>query len=112
MTPTPESIPLQRWRIQNFKSIREAELRLAPLTLLVGANSSGKTSFIQSIMLVAQAAQAGNQGASFPLNGPLVAVGGFDEVRYAHADGAAIGVGGTLFLSSDTPPSESGLVRY
>ena len=45
-----DPIPLRAWKVQNFKSIREAELSFAPLTILVGANSSGKTSLIQSMI--------------------------------------------------------------
>lgn len=75
------SAPLARWRVRNFKSIREADLELRPLTLLVGANSSGKTSFIQSLLLLVQAAQGGIEEPLLPLNGPLASVGGFEDAR-------------------------------
>jgi len=35
--------------IQNFKSYRNATLPLAPLTLLVGANASGKSNAIEAM---------------------------------------------------------------
>lgn len=35
--------------IQNFKSYRSANLKLAPLTLLIGANASGKSNAIEAI---------------------------------------------------------------
>lgn len=89
------SAPLQRWRVRNFKSIEEADLELCPLTLLVGANSSGKTSFLQSLLLVVQAAQGGAEGPALPLNGPLVAAGRFEDARSAGAKGP-MGLGGTL----------------
>lgn len=82
---TTSSIPLHRWSVRNFKSIREAELDFAPLTVLVGANSSGKTSLLQSILLFAQAAQGGTEGPVLPLNGPFVSVGRFDEARFSRA---------------------------
>jgi predicted ATPase len=104
-------IPVRAWRVRNFKSIAEAELALAPLTVLVGANSSGKTSLIQSILLVAQAAQGGNQGSTFPLNGPLVSAGGFDEARFAHSRGAALGIGATLELSSEVAMAGTSVSR-
>ena len=50
--------PLLRWRVRNFKSIGTADLELAPLTVLVGANSTGKSSLLQSMLLAAQAAGA------------------------------------------------------
>lgn len=33
---------LSSFTIENFKSYREATLKLAPLTVLIGANASGK----------------------------------------------------------------------
>jgi len=89
-------VPLRAWTVENFKSISHAELEFAPLTVLVGANSSGKTSLMQSILLFVQAAQGGNQGQAFPLNGPIVSVGAFDEVRFAHASDGSIRIGGRL----------------
>ena len=44
---------LRKWRLSSFKSIGGAvEIELAPLTVLVGANSAGKSSLIQSILLI------------------------------------------------------------
>ena len=97
------AIPLGGWKVQNFKSIKEAELSFSPLTLLVGANSCGKTSLIQSILLFAQAAQGGQQGSAFPFNGPLASVGGFEEVRFAHSKGGSIGLGGSVRLLPEVP---------
>jgi predicted ATPase len=97
-----ESIPLLAWRLQNFKSIRAADLSFAPLTVLVGANSSGKTSLIQSILLVAQAAQTGNESSVFSLNGHLVSVGRFDEVKFAHEKSGSVGIGASIQLGADT----------
>lgn len=44
---------LERIKIRNFKSFAEAELRLRPLTVMIGANASGKTNFIEAIGLLA-----------------------------------------------------------
>lgn len=38
--------------IKNFKSFREATLPLAPLTVLIGANASGKSNFIEGMQLL------------------------------------------------------------
>ncbi len=46
---------ITKWKVFNFKSVREeTELRMAPLTVFAGVNSSGKSTFLQSILLVAQ----------------------------------------------------------
>jgi predicted ATPase len=43
---------IQSITIKNFKSFREATLPLAPLTLLIGANASGKSNAIEGIQLL------------------------------------------------------------
>jgi len=46
---------LKSWSIQNFKPILDSgELQLKPVTILAGRNSSGKSSLIQSILMIAQ----------------------------------------------------------
>ncbi|MHC1636434.1 MAG: AAA family ATPase [Candidatus Methanospirareceae archaeon] len=39
---------------ENFKSIRNLEIELAPLTIFVGPNSSGKSNVLESIAILAQ----------------------------------------------------------
>ena len=80
-----EKIPsLRRWRIASFKSVKnQIDVDLAPLTIVVGANSSGKSTLIQSILLTAQNAMKFDERSSakmrgnFELNGPLVQLGTF-----------------------------------
>lgn len=43
---------LQSISIENFKSFRQATLPLAPLTLLIGANASGKSNAIEAMQLL------------------------------------------------------------
>jgi predicted ATPase len=43
---------LERFAIKNFKSFRSAELRLHPLTVLLGANASGKTNLLEALQLL------------------------------------------------------------
>ncbi len=40
--------------VKNFKSLKKVSLKLSELTLLTGVNSSGKSSFIQSLLLLKQ----------------------------------------------------------
>jgi predicted ATPase len=72
--------PLRRWTLKGFKSVVDATIEFRPLSVIVGANSSGKSSLIQSMLLLAQAAQVGSRGAVLPLNGPIVSLGGFEDV--------------------------------
>lgn len=76
-----DGVSIQRWRLRNFKSVRSADVELSPLTLLVGANSAGKSSLLQSILAVSQAVHA--TGDLFPLNGGTVRLGTVEQNRYA-----------------------------
>lgn len=48
---------LSQITIENFKSYRSAVLKLAPLTLLIGANASGKSNAIEAIRFLSWLAQ-------------------------------------------------------
>jgi predicted ATPase len=43
---------IQSFSIENFKSFRKATLPLSPLTLLIGANASGKSNAIEAVQLL------------------------------------------------------------
>ena len=73
---------ITKWKVFNFKSIREdTELALGPLTIFAGANSSGKSTFIQSILLVAQTLAHKVSSRSVVLNGALTSLGQFDDLK-------------------------------
>ncbi|EAB5863946.1 DUF3696 domain-containing protein [Salmonella enterica] len=62
-------------KINGFKCFDEVSLALSNLTLLTGFNAAGKSSLIQSILLMAQAIKYGNNAPEILLNGPLVNLG-------------------------------------
>lgn len=96
--------PLRKWRLENFKSIRQLDLDLAPLTVLVGANSSGKSSVLQSVLLVSQSAQGDTDGDAFALNGPLASLGDYKDMRSIDASpGQPVVIGASLAIDSGTP---------
>ena len=73
---------ITKWKVFNFKSIRkETELNLGPLTIFAGANSSGKSTFIQSVLLVAQTLAHKIGSRSVVLNGALTSLGQFDDLK-------------------------------
>lgn len=45
----PHSISIRKVRIRNFRSLRQVEVRLSPITVLIGQNNAGKTSFLDAI---------------------------------------------------------------
>jgi predicted ATPase len=103
------------WRVSNFKSIRDgSDLPLAPLTIFAGANSSGKSTFIQSVLLVAQTLSNKVGSRSVVLNGAFTSLGQFDDLRSIGNDSDQIVIKGTCRPLSDTEggaslPSRRGL---
>lgn len=51
-TPAESFHTLQSVTIRNFKSYKEATLPLGPLTLLIGANASGKSNAVEALRLL------------------------------------------------------------
>jgi predicted ATPase len=109
--PTPKKLYpfISQWRIENFKSVRSAKIDLAPLTVLVGPNSAGKSSLIHSILLFAQNSRRvgrefdGNARGQIILNGDLVKLGTIEESHcdLAQSAGLPIRFGATYTMSSD-----------
>lgn len=92
---------LEEWSISNFKSfVDDSVLGLKPLTIVCGANSSGKSTLIQSMLLVKQTVEHAPSTRAIALNGPLVRLGGFQDILNSAVreqdDKAAIGLGWRL----------------
>jgi len=72
---------LSEIRLRNFKAVREVKIELRPLTVVVGRNSSGKSTLLQSVLAIAQAVSKNSNSRHFPLNGEFVRLGTFEEVK-------------------------------
>ena len=88
---------ITKWKAFNFKSIRkETELNFAPLTIFAGANSSGKSTFLQPILLVAQTLAHRVTSRPVVLNGAFARLGQFDDLRSVESDADQIVIGWTV----------------
>lgn len=74
---------LTQIKVQNFKCFDSLSLRLAPLTLMTGFNAAGKSTTLQSLLLLAQSLRSGNRSTGLPLNGPLACLGTPGEVLHS-----------------------------
>ena len=73
---------ITKWKVFNFKSIqKETELNVAPLTIFAGANSSGKSTVLQSMLLISQTLSHKIGSRSVVLNGSLTRLGQFDDLN-------------------------------
>ena len=69
-------------QLSNFKSIENFEVRLSPLTVVIGANSSGKSSLLQALLLLVQhVTRSQIDDFQISLNQHLVRLGTFDQVK-------------------------------
>ena len=67
--------------IVNDEDITEGKLEFAPLTIFCGKNSSGKSTVLQSILLLAQTIQNNVPSQTIVLNGPMVKLGSVDDIK-------------------------------
>lgn len=78
-------IMLEKLSIKNFKAFSEwQEINLAPITLIYGPNSSGKSSIIHSIMLLKQSLTRPNVQGGLVSNGEYVDLGDYSSMVHGH----------------------------
>ncbi len=71
--PKADEASIQSIAVEGFKSFRKKQkIDLAPLTILAGANSSGKSSIMQPLLLMKQTLDASFDPGVFKLDGPNV----------------------------------------
>jgi predicted ATPase len=79
----------------NFKAWEKfGPVRFAPLTVLFGANSSGKSSVAQFLLMLKQTAESPDRKLVFNIGNPKTAVdlGSFHEMVFEHDETRKIGV--------------------
>ena len=79
-----------RLKLTNFKAWKDTgDVALRPVTMLLGTNSSGKSSLIQSLLLLKQTVQSPDRSIHLNLGGDetddLYDFGGFDSVLHQGA---------------------------
>jgi len=77
---------IEEIRIENFKGFSEEQIiPLAPLTLLFGTNSSGKTTILQSLLLLKQTFEEAESPETVLLpKGKILDMGSYKEMIYGH----------------------------
>ena len=76
---------LQGYQIQNFKAFRESgTIPIRPITLIYGPNSSGKSSILQSILLLKQTLDETKSNSLLVSHGEWVDIGNVREFIHEH----------------------------
>ena len=70
--------------LKNFRSIREAEVDIAPLTVVYGPNGSGKSSLIYGLLTLKNFLTEPGQDLQGLFSYPGIRLGGLDEVVFNH----------------------------
>ena len=88
---------LTHLQLDNFKIWKSTgPMRLAPVTLLLGTNSSGKSSLIQSLLLIRQTVKGDDPNLDLNLGNPdagdSVTLGQFRDVLCRDGDGTMVGI--------------------
>jgi predicted ATPase len=81
--------------LSNFKSWeRTGPIDFAPVTAFFGGNSSGKTSLLQSLLLLKQTTDSADRGRVFDLGGPasLVSLGNFQDIVFDHDQDRSVNI--------------------
>ena len=93
---------IQSIQLTNFKCFEKQEVILRPLTLLAGLNSSGKSTIIQSLLLLRQSYLENLlPSRGLTLNGKLAQLGTATDVLFEEADEDEIG----FEVKTDLPAS-------
>ena len=98
------TVPLDFLELEGYKCFNWLRVRLAPLTLFTGFNGAGKSTALQPLLLLAQAARLKIWGATgldgnIPLNGEVVRLGSAGDVVRGGDSGATrftVGAGGNI----------------
>jgi len=75
---------IKQIEIRNFKSIKQADISASNLNLLMGLNGMGKSSFIQTLLLLMQSDKL--EEGVIDLNGILVQIGQGRDALYQYAE--------------------------
>lgn len=92
---------IRNLRLRNFKRFEDQSLEFGTLTLLSGLNGMGKSSVLQSLLLLRQSHQQGLlESTGLALNGDLANIGTAKDALYEYAKEDKIGF--TLDFENDT----------
>jgi predicted ATPase len=73
---------IKSFELSNFKSVaNDTEVSFAPLTIFAGANSSGKSTLLQALLLISQTFSSKVSSRSVVLNGNTLRLGAFDDLK-------------------------------
>jgi predicted ATPase len=71
---------IRKIAFQNYKAFEKGEIKLRPITILLGANSVGKSSIINLLLMLQQTASSKNYKSALRLHGENVSMGECENI--------------------------------
>lgn len=100
---------INKINLENFKSFRSLKnLKVKPITILTGTNSCGKSSILQSILLIKQTLESKTISENLLLNGRFVHLGNFDNVIYNKDSNNELKIGLSYNVSKEDFSNKNG----
>ena len=92
-------------RLRNFKAFRDTgNIPIAPLTVLTGPNSSGKSAIIRAMLALRQTIESRDQNTAFVPTGSYVDLGPFEDFVFRHDAKSSVGIEVVSKLSTTKDP--------
>ncbi len=94
-------------KIKNFRAIQDQQIELAPISVVYGANSAGKSSLLYALLTLKAAILNSNSSTSGFFNYGFTSLGGFDAVVFDHLKSSNIEL--SLQVQTDDGTVEHGV---
>ncbi len=76
---------LRSFRLERMKAFKDTGwIELAPLTILIGANSSGKSCLLQALLMLKQTWESRDRQAPLIIDGRYAQLGSYEELAHRH----------------------------
>jgi predicted ATPase len=73
---------IKRLRVRNYKSLRNVDIPLRPLTVLVGPNAAGKSNILDCLAFLSELAQGSRLTRGSRERSPFMVRGGFTDIAW------------------------------
>lgn len=83
---------IEKLNLKNFKCFRDVEMKFSALNVLTGLNGMGKSTIMQSILLLGQSQKSLKAEGTLSLKGKFVNLGVGQDILYEKADEDEIGI--------------------
>lgn len=102
-------MPITKITIENFKGVgKKIEIPLRPITLFFGANSAGKSTVFQALLLFRELLERQNPDADrLMASGAAIDLGGFEQFIHQQGPGKGLRLGVEMSIDGDGLPEYS-----